>query len=142
MTWSMFAVGYFSIKVTDTAMEYFLKGFPPFYEWYEAAGGAGCRGQFPQCYSNFITGAGGFLQSIWAGLGGLRFQETKLIITTAAYLTLAYLTAALDHWRYEAAKYLLPGQSTVDTLVPRAEQPISKCWAAARAVWLDPSEGQ
>jgi len=93
MTWSMFAVGYFSIKETDVAMEYFLKGFenntfPPFYEWYEAAGGAGCRGRFPQCYSNFITGAGGFLQSIWAGLGGLRFQETKLIITTAAYLPL------------------------------------------------------
>ena len=83
MTWSMFSVGHLSIGDTATAMYYFLNGFqnnafPPYYAWYEVAGGSGCP--------NFITGAGGFLQSVWAGLTGLRVEQNKLIITTSAYL--------------------------------------------------------
>lgn len=83
MTWSMFAVGYLSIGQPEVAMPYFVRGFelnsfPPYYAWYEVPLGFGCP--------NFITGAGGFLQSIWAGLGGLRVEAQRLVITANAYL--------------------------------------------------------
>ena len=83
MTWSMFAVGYFSIGMTEIGSRYFLRGyvnnsFPPFYQWSEVAGGGGCP--------NFLTGAGGFLQSIWAGLAGLRVQKGALIVKSFAFL--------------------------------------------------------
>lgn len=82
MTWSMFAVGYLSLSAEgcqapsgtrreclESGFYYFMRGFenntfPPYYQWYEVAGGSGCP--------NFLTGAGGFLQSVWAGLLQLR----------------------------------------------------------------------
>eukprot|EP00759_Apiculatamorpha_spiralis_P053905 PhF_6_TR657/c0_g1_i1/m.956/K22078/PGGHG, ATHL1; protein-glucosylgalactosylhydroxylysine glucosidase len=79
MTWSMFAVGYLSIGDTVNGMQYFRRGYvnnslPPYYQWYEVVGGSGCP--------NFITGAGGFLQSVWAGLGGLRVSDVGVLTIT------------------------------------------------------------
>jgi trehalose/maltose hydrolase-like predicted phosphorylase len=83
MTWSMFSIGYLSIGQPELAMSYFVRGFelnsfPPYYAWYEVPLGFGCP--------NFITGAGGFLQSIWAGLGGIRVTKEGLVVMANAYL--------------------------------------------------------
>ena len=40
------------------------------------AGGSGCP--------NFLTGAGGFLQSVWAGLAGVRVHHDRLTILPTA----------------------------------------------------------
>merc|ERR1712224_322116 len=45
---------------------------PPFYFWHEGNGTDGCASQGAP---NLVTGAGGFLQSVWAGYGGVRFER-------------------------------------------------------------------
>lgn len=89
MTWSMFAVGFAQHGDQERAASYFTLGyvkncFPPYFNWYEVAGGEGCP--------NFVTGAGGFLQSIWAGIGGLRITPTSLIIHPFAFFPDANVT--------------------------------------------------
>lgn len=78
MTWSMFAVGWFSVKDYQRSVPHFLKGFhnaqPPFGVWTEYP--AGAKG-FPGCV-NFITGAGGFLQSLIFGTSGMRIRREGL----------------------------------------------------------------
>jgi hypothetical protein len=44
--------------------------------WSEAPGGGGCP--------NFCTGAGGYLQSIWAGFGGITSDDDALLICAPA----------------------------------------------------------
>ena len=67
MTWSMTALGYLDLGEPQTAQEYFLKSFlniqVPFDVWTETPTGG---------TTNFITGAGGFLQSVVFGYGGIR----------------------------------------------------------------------
>eukprot|EP01147_Barroeca_monosierra_P000346 gene346-3710_t len=58
MTWSMFSIGYLDIGLDDIAESSLL------------AGGSGAQ--------NFITGAGGFLQCVWAGYGGIRLESDRL----------------------------------------------------------------
>jgi len=78
MTWSMFAIGWFSVKNYERSVPHFLKGFhnaqPPFGVWTEYPVGART---FPGCV-NFITGAGGFLQSIVYGTSGMRIKRDGL----------------------------------------------------------------
>eukprot|EP01006_Ploeotia_vitrea_P059981 TRINITY_DN75100_c0_g1_i1.p1 TRINITY_DN75100_c0_g1~~TRINITY_DN75100_c0_g1_i1.p1 ORF type:complete len:728 (-),score=42.74 TRINITY_DN75100_c0_g1_i1:23-2206(-) len=71
MTWSMFCVGYLAIGEEEQGHKYFTKGYKqyvqaPFNEWWEVRAGSGTR--------NFITGVGGFLQSLYAGYFGLRIS--------------------------------------------------------------------
>ena len=72
MTWSMFAVGWLGVNDTK-AHQNFLRGYsnikPPFAVWTETPGGGTV---------NFVTGAGGFLQSVVFGYGGLRLREERL----------------------------------------------------------------
>eukprot|EP01012_Entosiphon_sulcatum_P003147 TRINITY_DN1089_c0_g1_i2.p1 TRINITY_DN1089_c0_g1~~TRINITY_DN1089_c0_g1_i2.p1 ORF type:complete len:694 (-),score=107.47 TRINITY_DN1089_c0_g1_i2:41-2122(-) len=75
MTWSMFVVGFLDLADLSTAAKYFTKSYAdntgnPFRVWAENAGGSGCP--------NFITGAGGFLQAVWAGYGGIRLHNDSL----------------------------------------------------------------
>jgi len=78
MTWSMFAVGWFSVKDFQRSIPHFKKGFdnaqPPFGVWTEFPHGAK---NFPGCI-NFITGAGGFLQSLIYGTSGMRIKRDGL----------------------------------------------------------------
>lgn len=81
MTWSMFSVGYRECNEPSLAADYFVRGFAanvlgPYKVWHEVLGGKGCP--------NFITGAGGFLQSVWAGYGGLRIHDDGLHVQGAA----------------------------------------------------------
>jgi hypothetical protein len=73
MTWGMFAVGWLEAAEYDRADKAFRRGYanikPPFAVWTETPSGGTV---------NFITGAGGFLQSVVFGYGGLRLREDRL----------------------------------------------------------------
>lgn len=76
MTNSMFAVNWLSLEETNKASLSFNKQFqniqPPFQIWSEIAGGGGAV--------NFLTGIGGFLQSILYGYLGLRYRESNFTL--------------------------------------------------------------
>ena len=76
MTWSMFTINWLELNEFNQAMTYFDKSFvsiqEPFRIWTETADGGGTV--------NFITGAGGYLQSFIFGFGGLRLFDEYLLI--------------------------------------------------------------
>eukprot|EP01064_Diplonema_japonicum_P032969 TRINITY_DN636_c0_g1_i1.p1 TRINITY_DN636_c0_g1~~TRINITY_DN636_c0_g1_i1.p1 ORF type:complete len:713 (+),score=269.87 TRINITY_DN636_c0_g1_i1:43-2139(+) len=82
MTWAIFTIGYRSIGYDDQAAKAFdatvRQNNPsgPFHTWGEYEENSGCP--------NFLTAAGGFLQSVWAGFGGVRLTDGALTITKPA----------------------------------------------------------
>lgn len=77
MYWSMFTIGYSDLGLHSTADHYLTKSttsnlYGPFKIWTENPDGSGCP--------NFLTGAGVYLQSLWAGYGGVRFRDDSLLI--------------------------------------------------------------
>lgn len=78
MTWSMHAIGHLDIDELPTE-EFFNRTFAsyirkPFYVWNEYVDGV------TDGASNFITGAGGFLQLIMYGYAGIRINADSLTI--------------------------------------------------------------
>ena len=74
MTWAIFAIGWFNTGNYTHAQERFRRGFdpnvkPPFMVWQETLHG-GC--------TPFLTGAGGFLQSVVFGTSGMRLKTDRL----------------------------------------------------------------
>lgn len=74
MTWAIFAIGWFNTGNYTHARERFRRGFdpnvrPPFMVWTETLHG-GC--------TPFLTGAGGFLQSVVFGTSGMRLETDRL----------------------------------------------------------------
>lgn len=73
MTKSMFAINWLDVGEYSRAEKSFSESYvnakEPFMVWTEGAEGGGAV--------NFITGAGGFLQSVLFGYGGLRFVDHK-----------------------------------------------------------------
>merc|ERR1712217_751121 len=77
MYWWAFTTGYAELGKMSKADAYFQKStldnvYGPFKIWSESQGGGGCP--------NFLSGAGGYLQSIWAGYAGIRFSDDSLHI--------------------------------------------------------------
>jgi len=76
MTWGIHSIGYKDLLEFELAGKYFLKAYQnnmkkPFYIWTENIdGGAG----------NFVTGAGGFLQTVIYGYPGIRIADEELLI--------------------------------------------------------------
>ncbi|XP_070551407.1 protein-glucosylgalactosylhydroxylysine glucosidase-like [Ptychodera flava] len=74
MTWSMFAIGWLELAEYKKANDVFQRCFAniqePFKTWTEVADGSGAY--------NFITGMGGFLQTIIFGYGGIRIHSDYL----------------------------------------------------------------
>ena len=74
MTHSMFSIGWLEIDETEKAALALYKNYGniigPFHVWSEIIGGKGA--------TNFITAAGGFLQAIMFGYGGLRLKSDGL----------------------------------------------------------------
>lgn len=71
----MFSIGYGDVGEDDKAASFFSRGYSQnslgaFHDWHEVVGASGAN--------NFITGAGGFMQSVWAGYGGVRFVNGAL----------------------------------------------------------------
>ncbi|CAG2204494.1 ATHL1 [Mytilus edulis] len=87
MTWGMFAIGWLELNQLDKANALFARQFDnvrePFYTWSENAHGPGAH--------NFITGMGGYLQSVLFGYGGIRVYDDKLTINGALPLTATYM---------------------------------------------------
>ncbi|XP_062577761.1 protein-glucosylgalactosylhydroxylysine glucosidase-like [Saccostrea cucullata] len=100
LTWSMFAVGNLEIGNIDKASTQFtgqlLNVAKPFNVWTENADGTGAV--------NFITGMGGFLQSLLFGYGGIRLHPDRIDFhgrlppsTSSLNITgLDYLGGAID----------------------------------------------
>jgi protein-glucosylgalactosylhydroxylysine glucosidase len=79
MTWAMHTVGFLDLKDEKEATKVFERSYSlytrePFKVWSEVIPGVEGAG-------NFITGAGGFLQSIINGYGGIRLHFDRLTIT-------------------------------------------------------------
>lgn len=55
----------------DRAEEFFNKSWLPYVDYKTGDFGGDCGG-------NFLTGAGGFLQGLWAGWAGIRLRENSL----------------------------------------------------------------
>jgi protein-glucosylgalactosylhydroxylysine glucosidase len=76
MTWGIHSIGYKDLLMHSEANDFFLKSYQdniqkPFNVWTETPqGNAG----------NFITGAGGFLQTVIYGYPGIRITEEELLI--------------------------------------------------------------
>ncbi|UJR32210.1 hypothetical protein I4U23_019675 [Adineta vaga] len=75
MTWSMHSIGFLELGDFEKAQQLFRRSYetyvrPPFNVWTEARSGVGAV--------NFITGAGGFLQAVLFGYGGIRLSLEQL----------------------------------------------------------------
>jgi trehalose/maltose hydrolase-like predicted phosphorylase len=73
--WWVFAIGWLGLDKPESAEEYFHRStvrnvFGPFHIWTELPNGEGCP--------NFVTGAGAYLQILWAGYGGIRLTDDGL----------------------------------------------------------------
>ena len=80
MTWSLFSMGWLDRGGTDKALSLFRRGYAnaqkPFQVWTEGADGTGC--------TTFLTGAGGFLQSVINGYLGVRLGSGSLRLRPVA----------------------------------------------------------
>lgn len=79
MTWAMHVIGHLELNELNEASVMFERSYKPYIRepfnvWSEAPPGTNGAG-------NFITGAGGFLQSIINGYGGVRLHFDRLEIT-------------------------------------------------------------
>jgi len=76
MGWAVSAIVFRDVGDEAKAAECFRKSynttFAPFFMWHE---GVGADGSSAQGAPNFVTGAGGFLQAVCAGYGGVRFER-------------------------------------------------------------------
>jgi len=75
MTWAMFCIGHLALGDYEKAASLFLRSYSniqePFKVWTETPSGGTV---------NFITGAGGFLQGVAFGYGGVRLSLDSLVI--------------------------------------------------------------
>ncbi|XP_061174432.1 protein-glucosylgalactosylhydroxylysine glucosidase-like [Saccostrea echinata] len=130
LTWSMFAVGNLEIGDTERASNHFTRQLlnvaKPFNVWTENADGTGAV--------NFITGMGGFLQSLLFGYGGIRLHPDRIDFhgrlppsTTSFNITgLDYLGGSIDFYFSEemtsvrlihSARYVLKLRTKFKNLV-------------------------
>ncbi|XP_062551751.1 protein-glucosylgalactosylhydroxylysine glucosidase-like [Armigeres subalbatus] len=78
MTWAMHTIGHLDLGQTEEAEQMFSKSYQqymrqPYNVWSENGDGTNGTG-------NFITGAGGFLQSIINGYAGIRLHNGEMLI--------------------------------------------------------------
>ena len=101
MTWAVFALGWMVAGNHSRAAELFRRGFepnvkPPFNVWQETVHG-GC--------TPFLTGAGGFLQSVLFGATGMRLNPDNLTFSTVPPPSLFGATAiSLERLAYRGLR--------------------------------------
>jgi trehalose/maltose hydrolase-like predicted phosphorylase len=75
MTWSAFAIAYLDLNMTVEAAKFFQLSYAnshvPYGVWTETPTGGSV---------NFITGAGGFLQGVMFGYGGIRVEPSRIVL--------------------------------------------------------------
>jgi trehalose/maltose hydrolase-like predicted phosphorylase len=73
MSWGMYSIGWIEFNEMERAHDLFRRSYnnthAPFYVWSEVPRGGG---------TNFITGAGGFIQNIVNGYGGMRIAKNSI----------------------------------------------------------------
>lgn len=87
MTWGVFAISFLELDMPEQAAAFFARSYAnsqqPFGVWRETpTGGA----------TNFITGAGGFLQAVLFGYGGMRVGEKDIAMRVQLPLNNSRLT--------------------------------------------------
>jgi len=94
MTYGMHAVSWLALGYAENATALFARSYAnsqlPFGVWTETPTGG---------TTNFITGAGGFLQAVWAGYGGIRILEDGLVFNP-------YLPANVTYMKLRQFQYL------------------------------------
>ena len=117
MTWAMFAIGWIDLGNYTKAAELFLQGYAniqaPFNVWQETPTGGTV---------NFITGAGGFLQSVVFGQTGLRIRTNQLTIQTPPLPQNATLIR-LTSFHYQGYQLTLESDGNTVTISVVGEQP-------------------
>lgn len=98
MTWGMHTIGFLDLKDEIEAAKYFQRSYSsytrePFRVWSESMPGQPAAG-------NFITGAGGFLQSVINGYGGVRLHFDYMIIKDS------FLPAGTSSLEFKGVTYL------------------------------------
>jgi hypothetical protein len=80
MGWAVIALLHKDLGDVAAAEHYFHVAanttFPPFYTWHEASAQDGSSAQGAP---NFVTGAGGFLQAVINGYGGVRWEHPGML---------------------------------------------------------------
>jgi len=109
MTWGSFALGYIEAGEDAKAAADFNKSFAnvkePFEVWTERPTGG---------TTNFITGAGGFLQTVMFGYGGLRIHDDHLTITPTLMEGVSSMT--IRGIRYRGSSFTIECNKTAITL--------------------------
>lgn len=98
MTWSMHTIGFLDLKDEVEAATYFDKSHSlyvrePFKVWSESLPGEPAAG-------NFITGAGGFLQSVIVGYGGIQLHSDRMVIRSS------YLPVGTSNLEFKGITYM------------------------------------
>jgi hypothetical protein len=81
MTWAMHTIGFLDLKDEIEAAKFFERSHSvyvrePFKVWSETMPGVPAAG-------NFITGAGGFLQSVIVGYGGIQLHSDRMVLRSS-----------------------------------------------------------
>jgi trehalose/maltose hydrolase-like predicted phosphorylase len=115
MTWALFAMGWSDIGEHERALSLFRRGYanaqPPFQVWTESSQGTGCI--------SFLTGAGGFLQSVLNGYLGVRLGAASVTLRPVAAPGSATALAVRGlHWHGRRLKLRVDakGDATVQVL--------------------------
>jgi len=94
MSWSMYVVGYLDVGDMDGAARNFDHSFAnshaPFYVWTEQPD-SGCVG--------FLTGLGGFLQTMLFGFGGVRIWRDHLALNPSLISDISHIVIRGMHFR-------------------------------------------
>ena len=93
MTWSMYTVGYLEVGDVEQGAAFFNRSWLPYVDRKTGDFGGDCGG-------NFLTGAGGFLQGLWAGWAGIRLRLDSLDFLTPR------VPATTDGMRLRGVRYL------------------------------------
>mmetsp|Transcript_113316 Transcript_113316/g.225683 ORF Transcript_113316/g.225683 Transcript_113316/m.225683 type:complete len:1175 (-) Transcript_113316:84-3608(-) len=128
MTWSLFAIAWLSVGDYSRSISHFRRGYanaqPPYNVWSEYPRGP----NYPGC-TNFITGAGGFLQSLIFGISGLRVRRDRLEFKAAPPAaigsTAAHISIHSFHYRSSRLRLEVTAQTAyVELLATLPDAPM------------------
>jgi len=128
MTYGMHAVSWLSLGYSNNATALFARSYAnsqqPFGVWTETPQGG---------TTNFITGAGGFLQAVWAGYGGIRITEQGLTFNLQ-------LPSGVNYFKLRGFQYL---SSRIDlTLDSKVTITITSQLTGAPSLKVQDSQGK
>jgi len=133
MTWAMHAVGHLDSGKPALAASLFNRSFanvkPPFGVWTETPQGG---------TTNFLTGAGGFLQGVLMGYAGLRIHDDRL--TLRPTLIEASSRVAVRGVRYRGATVHAAYDESTLTLELAAVGAADQCLEVAEAKAANPTQ--